>query len=185
MYTKTVNGQQIFSKCLSLRIDGVWVSRPSAEQIAADGWVEHVPPVVEPQPQTEPDFQEVVESVKKFLSTETNELSDEDALAVAALYPTWASKIGEGLTVGMRLWYDGKLYKVIQAHTAQDNWTPDNTPALYAEVSIEEFPEWKQPLGSEDSYMTGDKVSFSGSHWVSDVDNNVWTPGTYGWTELS
>jgi hypothetical protein len=29
----------------------------------------------------------------------------------------------------------------------------------------------------------GAKVSHNGKHWISDVDNNVWEPGVYGWSE--
>jgi hypothetical protein len=32
--------------------------------------------------------------------------------------------------------------------------------------------------------MTGDKVSHNDKHWESQVDNNVWEPGVYGWVEV-
>ncbi len=31
--------------------------------------------------------------------------------------------------------YADKLYRVVQAHTSQSDWTPDKTPALFAEVA--------------------------------------------------
>lgn len=62
-------------------------------------------------------------------------------------------------------------------------WTPDIVPALFAEVSIDEWPEWRQPLGSEDSYRIGDKVSYNGKHWICTVDYNIYAPGVYGWEE--
>ena len=187
MYTKTINGRQVFSTCASIQTDeGIWISNPSDEQIAAAGWEPYVPPAPEPEPPaTEPDLYEVMEAVKKMLSTDTSALSDEDALAVASLFPTWASRSeGAELQAGERLWYDGKLYKVIQAHTSQPDWTPDATPALFAEVSVEEFPDWKQPAGAADAYAKGDKVSHAGKHWVSTADANVWEPGVYGWEEV-
>lgn len=163
--------------------DGIVICNPSAEQIAEAGWLVYVPPIVPPQPELEPSYEDVISAVKKILSSETSELSDEDALDIAALYPTWASKVGENVAVGERLWYDGKLYKVIQAHTATELWTPDHNPALYTEISIIEWPEWRQPLGSEDAYHLGDKVSHNGEHWVSVADNNTWEPGVYGWEQ--
>lgn len=33
----------------------------------------------------------------------------------------------------------------------------------------------------EKMYMTGDTVTHEGKTWTSDVDNNVWEPGAYGW----
>ena len=80
--------------------------------------------------------------------------------------------------------YGDTLYKCIQAHTSQTDWTPDKTPAMWKPISdpSEEWPQWSQPIGAMDSYKKGDKVSHNDEHWVSDVDNNVWEPGVYGWT---
>lgn len=187
MYTKTINGRQVFSTGASIELDGLWISNPTAEQIAAAGWEPYTPPVTPPQPQTEPDYGEVLEAVKRMLSADTGTLSDEDALSVAALYATWASKVGEQVQAGERLWYDGKLYKAIQPHIVQDDWTPDVTPALYTEVSIEEWPEWVQPTGAQDAYNSGDRVSYEGKHYESIIDGNVWAPGEFpqGWQLIS
>ena len=108
--------------------------------------------------------------------------TDEDALQSIELFPKWLPDIQ--VAAGERYQYNGKLYRVLQAHTTQADWTPDITPALYTEVSIEEWPEWKQPLGSEDAYHKDDKVSHNDKHWVSDTDGNVWEPGVYGWHEV-
>ena len=187
MYYKIINDRTVFSECKSLFIEAEnrWVSNPSEEQIFAEGWQVYVPPVVPPTPQTEPDYEEVVAAIKKMFSHDTEELSDEDALEVAALYPTWASKIGEQVNTGERYWYDGKLYKVVQTHTVQEEWKPDILPSLWTEVSIEEIPEWVQPIGATGLYMTGDKVKHNGLIWVSIVDNNSWEPGIYGWNEIN
>lgn len=181
MYYKIINDRMVFSLCKSIQAnDGSWISNPTEEQIFAAGWLQHIPPVV---PQTSPDIEDVIDAVKKFLSTETEELSDEDALNIAALYPTWTSKVGAEVPVGERLWYDGKLYKVIQQHTVQADWTPDLTPALYAEVSIEEWPEFVQPTGTATAYQIGDKVTFQGRHYVCVIADCVWSPADYpaGW----
>ena len=46
MYTKTVNGRQIFDECLAIQtVEGWWISNPTPEQIADAGWVP-VPPHV-------------------------------------------------------------------------------------------------------------------------------------------
>lgn len=76
--------------------------------------------------------------------------------------------------------YNEKLYKCLQAHTSQDDWTPDITPALWKVAGnlADEWPEWSQPIGAGDAYMKGDKVSYNEKHWISNTDNNVWTPGT-------
>lgn len=184
-YTKEINGRQVFSSCRTIQTnEGIWISNPSEEQILAAGWVEYVPPVVEPEPQTEPDMYEVMAAVKKMLERDAADLSDEDALAVAALYPTWASKVGETVAIGDRLWYDGKLYKVVQGHTIQSDWTPDVTANLYTEVSIEEIPDWVQPVGASDAYNVGDKVRHNGHTWENTSPANVYEPGVFGWNQL-
>lgn len=59
-------------------------------------------------------------------------LSDAEALAVKTLYPEWAA--GQSYAVGYKLLYGGSLYKVIQAHTSQADWTPDVVPALFTRI---------------------------------------------------
>ena len=109
-------------------------------------------------------------------------LSDEDALSGVELFPRWEAN--KAYVTGDRICYIDKLYKVIQSHTSQADWTPDVTKALYTEVSIDEFPEWVQPLGSEDAYRINDKVSHNNKHWISTIDYNVYEPSVYGWNEV-
>jgi len=108
-------------------------------------------------------------------------LTDEDALNGIELYPLWKSNTT--YAIGDRIRYNDKLYKCVQAHTSQEDWTPPTVPALFVEVSIEEFPEWVQPTGAHDAYNKGDKVSHNGKHWQSNVDGNVWEPPTM-WDEI-
>lgn len=107
-------------------------------------------------------------------------LPDEDALEAIELYPNWQT--GTAYTVDERIRYNSTLYRCVQSHTSQDDWTPDITPALWTVVSLEEFPEWVQPTGAQDAYQRGDKVSHNGKHWISIADNNVWEPPIY-WSE--
>ena len=116
-------------------------------------------------------------------------VTDEFALQTIDMFPYWRTGLTitqDDITNGKhRYQYNGKLYKCVQAHTTQADWTPDKTPALWVEVSLEEWPEWKQPAGSHDAYKKGDKVTHNGKKWSSDVDANVWEPGVYGWSEES
>ena len=132
MYTKTINDRVVFSDCKTIQTnEGCWISNPSEQQILDAGWQIYVPPQVEPKILTEPEYEDIVIAIKKMLQSSVENLSDEKALDVAALYPTWISKIGIEVAANERLWYDDKLYKVIQAHIVQKEWTPDITPALY------------------------------------------------------
>lgn len=70
--------------------------------------------------------------LRRLIEKASTSLNDDDALEAKELFPTW--EIGKAYAVGDRLEYDGKLYKTIQPHTSQSDWTPDITPSLYTEV---------------------------------------------------
>lgn len=114
----------------------------------------------------------------------TLEVDDNTALRMVDFYPEWSA--GQAYTEGFKVQYGGVLYKCMTAHTSQADWTPDVSPSLFAKVLIPDenvIPEWEQP-DSTNPYMVGDKVTHNSKTWVSDVDNNVWEPGEYGWTEV-
>jgi len=181
-YVKTINGRDVVSDCHSLRINNRWVSNPSHETILQQGWSVYVPP-----PQTEPNNTDLIQAVKRMLSADVASLTDEDALGVAALYPTWSSMLGESVIAGVRVWDDGRLWKVLQPHTFQQNWRPADSPSLFVEVSIAAIPAWVQP-SANNAYMTDDQVTHNGHTWKSEIDNNVWEPGAVGsellWTQI-
>ena len=126
------------------------------------------------------------QAVKHRTSLEevSNTLDDDTAKDNPWLFPTWA--VDKDYKVGDRVDYSGKLYKCLQAHKSQADWTPDVAVSLWVNISDpgEEWPEWKQPTGAHDAYEIDAKVSHSGKHWISIVDANVWEPGVYGWDEF-
>lgn len=113
-------------------------------------------------------------------------LDDSDALEAVELFPMWV--VGVDYTEGKRVRYGEKLYRCEQSHTSQADWTPPSVPALWTEVAKPgEIPVWKQPTGAQDAYMTGDRVYYPEKDtdiYESEVDNNVWAPGVYGWRKL-
>lgn len=124
-------------------------------------------------------------ALRKLIEKASASLDDVDALEAVELYPHWKDETG--YLVGDRVSYDGVLYKCLQAHTSQSQWIPVTATSLWARVLIpdpEVIPEWIQP-DSTNPYMTGDKVTHNGKTWVSDIDNNVWEPGIYGWSEVT
>lgn len=110
--------------------------------------------------------------------------TDEMSLQVPNLYPAWREDVV--YVVGERVLYNDILYKVLQEHTSQADWTPDVAVSLFAKVLIPDedvIPEWEQP-GSTNAYMIGDKVKYDNKYWISTIDHNVWKPGEYGWDEF-
>ncbi len=112
-------------------------------------------------------------------------LSDEDAAYAPMIFEYWEQD--RYYNAGERVCYVGRLYKVLQAHTSQADWTPDVATSLYAEILIPDptvIPEWVQP-SSTNPYMLGDKVRHNEKIWISIYDYNVWEPGVYGWEETT
>ena len=130
------------------------------------------------------DYIERARALRPLIVKAAESLDDTDALDGVELFERWHP--GMGLAVNQRISHDDKLYRVVQAHTAQEGWEPDKTPALFAEVAKPgEIPEWKQPTGAQDAYAKGDKVRHNEKVWQSNTDNNVWEPGVYGWDEVT
>lgn len=64
-----------------------------------------------------------------------NTLSVDDATAyrMREFYPVWAA--GMAYSAGDRLVYNGELYKVLTAHTAQETWLPGTgTESIYTRI---------------------------------------------------
>ena len=115
-------------------------------------------------------------------------LDDAKAFENTELFPSWSGDSVE-YKPGFRVRYEGQLYKCIgnASHISQPSWNPADATSLWVRVddpSIE-WPEWVQPLGSEDAYSEGAKVSHNDKHWISKTPNNIWEPGVYGWDEVS
>lgn len=131
--------------------------------------------------------QSKLETLKAMMHKAAISLPDEDALSAVELFPAWA--VDTAYTLGIRVRYDGKLYRCEQSHTSQADWTPPSTPALWTEVAEPgEIPVWRQPTGAQDAYMTGDKVHYptkDDAVYISTVDNNVWQPGVFGWEMIT
>lgn len=122
-------------------------------------------------------------ALRALIEKATTSLSDEDALTGIELFPSWAAGIAYQADIRVR--YNSKLYKCVQAHTSQSGWEPDQTPALWADVAEPgTIPVWRQPTGAQDSYMIGDKVHYPNEDdpvYISTVDFNTWAPDVYGW----
>lgn len=123
--------------------------------------------------------------LREIIEKASISLTDEDALTAVELFPAW--EVGKDYAQGARLLRNGKLYKVNQSHTSQEDWTPENTPALFSEVAMpNEIPVWKQPTGSSDAHNKGDQVHYPTGDdpvYESLIDGNVWSPADYpqGW----
>ena len=131
------------------------------------------------------DIQQQADAIRAAMNTAGAVLTDEQAAGAKEIYPLW--KAGTDYGAGDRVRYGDLLYKCLTEHTSQDSWAPNVSPSLWVRIDDPaiEWPQWRQPTGSEDAYAKGAKVSHKEKHWVSDVDANTWEPGVFGWTEYT
>ena len=111
---------------------------------------------------------------------ENGQIDDVTASEQMEVFAEWAP--GVNYAVGQMRKYHEKLYRCVQAHTSQPDWTPDAAASLWVVTSdpADEWPEWSQPVGAHDAYAAGAKVTHNKKHYVSAVDGNVWEPGAAG-----
>lgn len=124
--------------------------------------------------------------LREIIEAASASLSDEYIAEAPSLLPAWSATAS--YSAGDLVRHGGTPYRCLQAHQAQAGWEPEAAPSLWAEVlpgqGGTDIGEWVQP-DSTNPYMKGDHVMHNGVEWVSDIDNNVWEPGVYGWSEVT
>lgn len=127
-------------------------------------------------------------NAKREYQTSLMSISDDVALKIPSVFPTWNGDSIE-YKKDMKLTYNDVLYKVLQDHTSQASWAPDAAPSLFAKVLVSDDgtpQEWQQP-DSTNPYNKGDRVLFNGKTYESLIDGNVWSPSANpaGWKEVT
>lgn len=73
--------------------------------------------------------------------------TDEQAIASVDVFPSW--KPNKPYSTGYRVQYNGTLYRVIQNHTSQTDWTPNLVPSLFEVVCISHTGTMGDPIPYE------------------------------------
>ncbi len=139
------------------------------------------------------DRMQAAEQFRKALQMFAASLDDEKAMEVATVFDPWqtgkAYAAGEFVTYGLNSVGDPQLYKVVQPHTSQADWTPDASASLFVAIGLDAagFPVWSKPTGAHDAYNTGDVVDYNGTLYQSLTDGNVYSPEEYpaGWAQYN
>ena len=110
------------------------------------------------------------------------EVDDSTALRMIAFYPEWEP--GKAYAVGHKLTRNGKLYKVIQAHTSQVGWEPEKVPAMFTEICETHSGELDDPIP-----YSGNMALEKGKHYIQDDEIYICTRDTgkpvyHAWAEL-
>lgn len=131
--TKEINGKEV----------KLQVINPSEEAILADGWVEYIPPKVEPKKSRMQIVQELV--VKQY--NERTDISNEEALDYMAIIYPWDYYLDKVLTEGMMVTYEDKPWRVRQTHTPLEVYPPSlATSSLYEAIDKEHSGEADDPI---------------------------------------
>ena len=85
--------------------------------------------------------------LRKLIEDLATTLDDTTALTGIELFPKWQS--GKSYSVGDRVQYNSTLYKCVQAHTSQNDWTPDAVPALYTVIDVAHTGTKDDPIPAE------------------------------------
>ena len=97
--------------------------------------------------------------LKPYIEKGVQHLDDSEALKAKTLYPHWASDVS--YANGTKLQYDKKLWRVVQAHTSQPDWTPDKTPALFERIDETHAGTREDPIPYE-----GNMIIFDGLYYT-------------------
>ena len=122
----------------------------------------------------------MTEVQEMMLRQQINTLSVDDQMAyrMREFYPEWAA--GQSYSVGYKLLYGGKLYKVVQAHTSQADWAPNVVPALFTRIDEQHDGTKYDPIPYDGNmaieagkYYSQDGVTYRGTR---DTVNPVYQP---------
>lgn len=84
------------------------------------------------------------ENLRKVIETAAQSLDDKTALTVVCLHPEWTT--GMAYEVGFKVQRNNKLWRVVQAHTSQDGWQPENAPSLWEQINETHSGELHDPI---------------------------------------
>ena len=84
------------------------------------------------QEHTRPLTEQEVTAMLIRQQVNTLEVDDQTALRMVAFYPEWVE--GQACAAGYKAQRSGKLWRCLQAHTAQTGWEPENAASLWTEI---------------------------------------------------
>ena len=150
-----------YANNIIVKRDGMQVINPTEEMILADGWVEYVPPTIDPSERKKSPFEIVEELVTKQWNERTD-ISNSEALDYMTIVYEWERFIGQVVPVGKIVAYNDKLWRVRQEHTVLEHYAPSlDTAALYEVIEKEHTGEIDDPIP-----YTPPMQIFSGRHYT-------------------
>ena len=117
-------------------------------------------------------------NLRKHIEDAVQSLSDAAALDAVVLHPVW--KAGIAYSAGYKAQHSGRLWRCRQAHTSQEEWEPENVPALWEEICETHDGSPHDPIPYEGSMalVSGKYYSQNGTTYLCNRDtvNPVYNP---------
>ena len=88
-------------------------------------------------------------------------VNDNTALRMLDFYPAWAA--GVAYTVGYKVKRNGKLWRVLHAHTSQTGWEPENAASLWEQINETHAGTLDDPIPYD-----GNMALTSGMYYMQD-----------------
>ncbi len=101
------------------------------------------------------------ENLRKVIETAAQSLDDNTALTAVCLHPEWTT--GIAYEVGFKVQRNKKLWRVVQAHTSQDGWQPENAPSLWEQINETHTGELHDPIPYD-----GNMALENGKYYIQD-----------------
>ena len=112
---------------------------------------------------------------------ENSMLDSTTVLENAEVFPAWDTDItgyaGEIYTEGTGVY---KMKNDIPKPSATKP-SADKTNWVFIGDTTAIFSEWSKPLSIKDAYQRGDRATFNGVRYVSEIDENIYEPDVHGW----
>ena len=104
-------------------------------------------------------------------------VDDNTALRMRDFYPEWTPNTE--YSAGFKVQRNGKLWRVLQAHTAQEGWEPENVPALWEQINETHAGTMDDPIPYNGNmvlengkyYIQGDFIALCNRDTVNPVYN--------------
>ena len=106
--------------------------KETSAEIAAIAAMQAEQAAYEAYERTRPLTTEEVTSMLIRQQINTLTVDDNTALRMVNFYPEWSA--GQAYTAGYKAHRGGKLWRCLQAHTAQTGWEPENAASLWTEI---------------------------------------------------
>ena len=122
-----------------------------------------------------------IKRVDAIIGKVANRINDvpmtvEESLELVAYFPKWEE--GKEMPIGYKVFYDGSLFEVLQAHTSQADWKPRDAKSLFKVVQVEsegsedDIIQWEQGMVLEEGkFYIDNGVKYK---CVRDSGNALW-----------